>query len=63
MEDVNEALLEMIENSKVQAIKHCSKMEQMFLQAVSVELTRTSIEEAYFKNIYNQLCSMCSFEG
>ncbi|XP_046823183.1 origin recognition complex subunit 1 [Vespa crabro] len=63
MEDVNEALLEMIENSKVQAIKHCSKMEQMFLQAVSAEVTRTSIEEACFKNIYNQLCSMCSFEG
>ncbi|KAL2712977.1 origin recognition complex subunit 1 [Vespula squamosa] len=63
MEDVNEALLEMIESSKVQAIKHCSQMEQMFLQAVSVEVTRTGIEEACFKNIYNQLCSMCSFEG
>lgn len=63
MEDVNEALLEMIESSKVQAIKHCSQMEQMFLQAVSVKVTRTGIEEACFKSIYNQLCSICSFEG
>nr|XP_050854272.1 origin recognition complex subunit 1 isoform X3 [Vespula vulgaris] len=51
MEDVNEALSEMIESSKVQAIKHCSQMEQMFLQAVSAEVTRTGIEEACFKNL------------
>nr|XP_050854269.1 origin recognition complex subunit 1 isoform X1 [Vespula vulgaris]XP_050854270.1 origin recognition complex subunit 1 isoform X1 [Vespula vulgaris] len=63
MEDVNEALSEMIESSKVQAIKHCSQMEQMFLQAVSAEVTRTGIEEACFKSIYNQLRSMCCFEG
>ncbi|KAI4497510.1 hypothetical protein M0802_007521 [Mischocyttarus mexicanus] len=63
MNDVNEALLEMIGSSKVQAIKHCSQMEQMFLQAVSALVTRTSIEEACFKNVYDQLSSMCSFEG
>ncbi|XP_043672697.1 origin recognition complex subunit 1 [Vespula pensylvanica] len=63
MEDVNEALSEMIESSKVQAIKHCSQMEQMFLQAVSAEVTRTGIEEACFKSVYNQLRSMCCFEG
>lgn len=63
MQDVNEALSEMIESSKVQAIKHCSKMEQMFLQAISALVTRTSIEEACFKDVYQQLCSICSFEG
>ncbi|XP_015187487.1 PREDICTED: origin recognition complex subunit 1 [Polistes dominula] len=63
MQDVNEALSEMIESSKVQAIKHCSKMEQMFLQSISALVTRTSIEEACFKDVYHQLCSVCSFEG
>lgn len=63
MEDVNKALLEMIVSSKVQAIKHCSQIEQIFLQAVCAEVTRTGIEESCFKNIYRQLCSMCSFEG
>ncbi|KAK2579449.1 hypothetical protein KPH14_002656 [Odynerus spinipes] len=63
MDDVNKALLEMIVSSKVQAIKHCSQMEQIFLQAVCAEVTRTGIEESCFKNVYRQLCSMCSFEG
>lgn len=63
MEDVNKALMEMIVSSKVQAIKHCSQMEQIFLQAVCAEVTRTGIEESSFKNVYHQLCSICSFEG
>lgn len=53
----------MIASAKVQAIKHCSKMEQIFLQAVSSEIMRTSIEEVYFKDAYKQLESLCSFDG
>lgn len=35
---VNQALTEMIANPKVQAIKCCSKMEQLFLQAIAAEV-------------------------
>lgn len=35
---VNQALTEMIANPKVQAIKSCSKMEQLFLQAIAAEV-------------------------
>lgn len=63
LKDVTEAVSEMIASAKVQAIKHCSKMEQTFLQAVSAEVTRTSIEEVYFKDAYRQLESLCSFNG
>ncbi|XP_003692183.2 origin recognition complex subunit 1 [Apis florea] len=63
LQDVTEAVSEMIASAKVQAIKHCSKMEQIFLQAVSSEVMRTSIEEVYFKDAYKQLESLCSFDG
>ncbi|KZC10501.1 PREDICTED: origin recognition complex subunit 1 [Dufourea novaeangliae] len=63
LQDVTEAVSEMIASAKVQAIKHCSKMEQIFLQSISAEVTRTSIEEVYFKDAYKQLESLCSFDG
>ncbi|EFN83643.1 Origin recognition complex subunit 1 [Harpegnathos saltator] len=63
MEDVNQALSEMIANPKVQAIKYCSKMEQIFLQAVCVEVTRIGVEEVCFKNVYKQFESLCCFDG
>lgn len=63
MEDVTQALSEMIANPKVQAIKHCSMMEQVFLQAVCAEVTRTGVEEVCFRNIYKQFESLCSFDG
>ncbi|XP_043247797.1 origin recognition complex subunit 1 [Colletes gigas] len=63
LQDVSEAVSEMIASAKVQAIKHCSKMEQILLQAVSAEVTRTSIEEVYFYDAYRQLQALCSFNG
>lgn len=63
MEDVNQALSEMMANPKVRAIKHCSKMEQVFLQAVCAEVTRTGVEEVCFKNVYKQFESLCCFDG
>ena len=63
LQDVSEAISEMIASAKVQAIKHCSEMEKIFLQAVSAEVTRTSIEEVYFKDAYKQVESLCSFDG
>lgn len=63
LQDVSEAISEMIASAKVQAIKHCSEMEKIFLQAVSAEVRRTSIEEVYFKDAYKQVESLCSFDG
>jgi len=63
MHDVNEALSEMIANPKVQAIRHCSKFEQIFLQAVCVEVTRIGVEEVCFQNVYKQFESLCAFDG
>ncbi|XP_077259349.1 origin recognition complex subunit 1 isoform X1 [Temnothorax americanus] len=63
VQDVNEALSEMIINPKVQAVKHCSKFEQIFLQAVCVEVKRIGVEEVCFKNVYRQFESLCSFDG
>ncbi|XP_053975499.1 origin recognition complex subunit 1-like [Hylaeus volcanicus] len=63
LQDVTEAVSEMIASAKVQAIKHCSKMEQIFLQAISAEVIRTSIEDVYFIDAYKQLEALCSFDG
>lgn len=63
MEDVNQALSEMMANPKVRAIKHSSKMEQIFLQAVCTEVTRTGVEEVCFKNVYKQFEFLCCFDG
>ncbi|KAH0535571.1 origin recognition complex subunit 1 [Cotesia glomerata] len=60
---VNEALFEMIASVKVRAIKQCSEMERVFLQAVCAEITRTGVEETTFINVYKQLDALCSFEG
>ncbi|XP_021699398.1 origin recognition complex subunit 1 [Aedes aegypti] len=51
---VQQALGEMIASAKVQTIKSCSKLEQLFLQAVTSEVTRTGIEECCFLGVYSQ---------
>ncbi|KAF7988626.1 hypothetical protein HCN44_001199 [Aphidius gifuensis] len=63
MEDVKNALDEMISSSKVRAIKYCSKMEQIFLQSVCAEITRTGVEEANFRSVYRQFQNLCTFDG
>lgn len=63
MEDVKNALDEMITSSKVRAIKYCSKMEQIFLQSVCAEITRTGVEEANFRSVYRQFQNLCTFDG
>lgn len=55
MSHVTEALSEMISSTKVRAIKACSQMERMFIQAVCMEVERTGIEEVNFRGVYNQL--------
>ncbi|EDW02590.1 origin recognition complex subunit 1 [Drosophila grimshawi] len=60
---VQQALAEMIASAKVQAIKNCSRLEQMFLQAVAAEVTRTGVEETTFMGVYTQLETIVTFMG
>ena len=41
----------------------CSKMEQLFLQAVTAEIQRTGVEETVFEKVYVQLKTLCTFDG
>ncbi|KAK0177279.1 hypothetical protein PV328_001348 [Microctonus aethiopoides] len=63
MEHVHQALMEMIANTKVRAIIHCSEMEKVFLQAVCGDIKRTGVEETIFIDVYKQFDALCSFEG
>lgn len=61
--DVQQALTEMIASAKIQAIKSCSKYEQMWLQALCSEVARTGVEECLFLGIYSQFESITAFNG
>ncbi|KAJ9601789.1 hypothetical protein L9F63_000081 [Diploptera punctata] len=63
MKHVDQALLEMVASTKVQAIRYCSKIEQLFLSAVAAEVQRTGVEETSFHKVYMQLRSLCTFDG
>lgn len=60
---VQQALAEMIASAKVQAIKNCSRLEQIFLQAVVAEVNRTGVEETSFMGVYTQLETIVAFMG
>ncbi|KAL9912819.1 origin recognition complex subunit 1 [Glossina fuscipes fuscipes] len=60
---VQQALSEMIASAKVQAIKRCSRLEQILLQAIAAEVTRTGVEETYFMGVYTQFESIANFVG
>lgn len=63
MAHVQKALGEMIASAKVQTIKSCSRLEQLFLQAVTAEVTRTGIEECSFLGVYSQFEALAAFDG
>ncbi|XP_033253348.1 origin recognition complex subunit 1-like [Drosophila miranda] len=60
---VQQALGEMIASAKVQAIKNCSRLEQIFLQAVAADVTRTGVEESTFMGVYTQVETIAAFMG
>nr|NP_477303.1 origin recognition complex subunit 1 [Drosophila melanogaster]O16810.2 RecName: Full=Origin recognition complex subunit 1; Short=DmORC1 [Drosophila melanogaster]AOQ07861.1 Orc1-RA [synthetic construct]AAF59236.1 origin recognition complex subunit 1 [Drosophila melanogaster]AAM11133.1 LD11626p [Drosophila melanogaster]AOQ14211.1 Orc1-PA [synthetic construct] len=60
---VQQALAEMIASAKVQAIRNCSRMEQIFLQAIAAEVTRTGVEETTFMGVYQQVETIAAFMG
>uniref|UniRef100_A0A1A9UDJ8 26S proteasome regulatory subunit RPN11 C-terminal domain-containing protein n=1 Tax=Glossina austeni TaxID=7395 RepID=A0A1A9UDJ8_GLOAU len=53
----------MIARTKVQAIKKCFRLEQILLQAIGAEATRTGVEETYFMGVYTQFESIANFMG
>lgn len=61
MTHVQQALSEMIASAKVKAIKNCSKLEQIFLQAVAAEVSRTGVEETTFMGVYSQFEAITAF--
>uniref|UniRef100_A0A182LWF2 Origin recognition complex subunit 1 n=1 Tax=Anopheles culicifacies TaxID=139723 RepID=A0A182LWF2_9DIPT len=63
MTHVQQALTEMITSAKVRTIRSSSRMEQLFLQAVTAEVTRTGIEECNFLGVYSQLEALAAFSG
>jgi origin recognition complex subunit 1 len=63
MSHVQQALSEMISCTKVKAVKACSKMEKLFLQAVCMEVERTGIEEVTFRGVFNQLKALSTLNG
>lgn len=60
---VQQALTELVASAKVQAIKNCSRMEQIFLQAIVAEMERTGIEETIFLDVYTQVKAIATFIG
>lgn len=63
MKHVQQALSEMISSAKVLAIKKCSKVEKIFLQAIVAEVSRTGIEETNFHGVYSQIETISTFMG
>lgn len=63
MVHVQQAFTEMISSTKVQAIKACSRMEQVFLQGVEAEVARTGVEETSFMGVYTQFESILRLMG
>lgn len=63
MDHVQKAIDEMISCPKSLAIKSCSKMEKLFLQAVCEEVHRTGLEEVIFRGVYKQLETLAALDG
>ncbi|XP_050092711.1 origin recognition complex subunit 1 [Anopheles aquasalis] len=63
MTQVQMVLAEMIASPQVKTIRSCSRIEQMFLHAVTMEVTRIGIDECCFLGVYAQLETLCAFSG
>lgn len=63
MAHVQRAVSEMISCPKVLAIKSCSQMEKLFLQAVCMEVERTGVEEVIFRGVFMQLKLLAALNG
>lgn len=53
----------MITQPKVQAIKRCSRLQQLILQSVVAEVERTGVEETNFADVFAMLISISAING
>nr|XP_033771887.1 origin recognition complex subunit 1 isoform X2 [Geotrypetes seraphini] len=63
MAHVMEALEEMFSSPYINAIRHASVQEQLFLRAVLAEFRRSGLEEATFQQVNHQHVALCRMEG
>lgn len=63
MQHVDEALNSMITQPKVRAIKRCSRLEQLVLQAIVAEVERTGVDETTFADVHTMLTSVAAIDG
>nr|XP_039248234.1 origin recognition complex subunit 1-like [Styela clava] len=63
IEHVHAALQEMFATPMIQAIRSCSKQEQLFLHAVVAEFRRSGMEEATLGRIIEQHTAISQLEG
>ncbi|XP_050296244.1 origin recognition complex subunit 1 [Anthonomus grandis grandis] len=60
---INEALTAMITQPQVMAMKRCSRLQKLLLQAIVAEIERTGVEETTFSDIFKMLISCCALDG
>ncbi|XP_032884499.1 origin recognition complex subunit 1 isoform X3 [Amblyraja radiata] len=63
MPHILQALDEMFSSPYINAIRHASVQEQIFIKAVLAEFRRLGLEEATFQQIYQQHIGLCRLEG
>ncbi|XP_076269049.1 origin recognition complex subunit 1 [Rhynchophorus ferrugineus] len=60
---INQALNAMITQPQVMAIRRCSRLQKLLLQAVVAEIERTGVEETTFSDVFRMLVSCCALDG
>jgi len=63
MKHVNDALNEMFSSPKIIALRSLSKFQGYFMRSVVSEFRRSGLEEASFKDIYDQFKDLCRISG
>lgn len=63
IEHVHAALQEMFATPMIQAMRNCSKHEQIFLQAIVAEFRHSGLEEVTLGRVVDQHCAICQLEG
>eukprot|EP00795_Rhopilema_esculentum_P004129 gene4129-20312_t len=63
MRHVNEALQEMFSSPKIIALRSLSLFQGFFMKSVVAEFRRSGLEEAFFKDVYDQFQELCRIEA
>ncbi|XP_030750638.1 origin recognition complex subunit 1 [Sitophilus oryzae] len=60
---INKALSAMITQPQITAIRRCTRLQKLLLQAIVAEIERTGVEETTFFDVYRMLESCCALDG